>query len=127
MCSLESFTVGDEQLWSITGSACGGATILARAHSLVAMDECEQSLHDTLCVLLRCIEQPKLVGGAGSLFVAAARHLRQQAKICNAAWMAGLEAFAQALECIPLTLTRNGTHDAIRERERERERDESHY
>ena len=115
--SLAPLPLAEEVVWLVTGPHGGGSTVIVRAHSQAAADECEQSLHDALCIVSRCVApSSRFVGGAGALYVAGAKHLRCQARNATPALVAPLLAFADALESIPLTLARNG---ALFESERE--------
>jgi len=77
------------------------------------VDEAERSLHDGLCVVRNAVEDGKIVAGGGASEAEAARELKSYATTVGGREQLGIEAFAEALEAIPMALAANAGLDPI--------------
>ena len=100
----------------IGGIKNGGktASVLVRGASQVVLDEAERSLHDALCVLRCLVRKRQLIAGGGSpesylsyfLSQWATHSLSGKSSMC-------VDAYAQALDVVPITLSENAGLDPI--------------
>jgi thermosome len=88
-------------------------SILIRAGSERVADEAERSLHDALMVVKDIVEKPAIVAGGGAPEAYAAQRLREWSVTVSGREHFAVEAFAEALESIPLTLAENAGMDLI--------------
>jgi len=88
-------------------------TIVVRGGTEHVVDEAERSLHDALCVVRNAIEDGKIVAGGGAPEAEVAKHLRDYAVQVGGREQLAIEAFADAVETIPLTLAENAGLDPI--------------
>jgi chaperonin GroEL (HSP60 family) len=77
------------------------------------IDEAERSLHDGLSVVRNAVEDGKIVAGGGAPEAEVAKNLRQYAVKVGGREQLAVEAFAEAVEAIPLTLAENAGLDPI--------------
>jgi len=82
-------------------------TILVRGGSQRIVDEAERSIHDALMVVKDVVENPAVVGGGGAPEAETAYQLRNWAKTLSGREQLAVQAFADALEEVPLTLAEN--------------------
>lgn len=100
----------------VSGIKNGGktASVLVRGASQVVLDEAERSLHDALCVLRCLVRKKQLIAGGGfpesylSSFLGqwASHSLSGKASIC-------VDAYARALDVVPITLSENAGLDPL--------------
>ena len=106
-------------------------TIVIRGGTEHVVDEAERSLHDALCVVRNAIEDGKIVYGGGAPEAEVAKHLREYATNVGGREQLAIEAFAEAVESIPLTLAENAGLDPIdimvELRAKHNETDGAHY
>jgi len=105
--------VGDWDFCFIQGftkaSAC---TILIRGASELLTDEVERSIHDSLCVVKRCLESGYVVPGGGCVEAALSIYLEDFAKSLGTKEQIAVAQFAEALTIIPKVLCLNAAQDA---------------
>ncbi|MFP3282898.1 MAG: thermosome subunit beta, partial [Nitrososphaeria archaeon] len=82
-------------------------TILVRGGSQRIVDEAERSIHDALMVVKDVVENPAVVGGGGAPEAETAYQLRNWAQTLSGREQLAVQAFADAIERIPLTLAEN--------------------
>jgi chaperonin GroEL (HSP60 family) len=87
--------------------------IVVRGGTEHVVDEAERSLHDALCVVRNAIEDRKIVAGGGAPEAEVAKHLREYAVKVGGREQLAIEAFAEAVEAVPLTLAENAGLDPI--------------
>lgn len=106
--------VGDDRMVFIEGCKNPkSVTLLLRANSKKALDECHRSALDALYVLRNFIKSPYIVTGAGSAEAAVAKKIREKAMAVDGREQIVILRFADALEEIPLTIARNAGMDEI--------------
>jgi thermosome len=111
---VEEVKIGDDKLVYVRECKNPKAvTIVVRGGTEHVVDEAERSLHDALCVVRNAIEDGKIVAGGGAPEAHVARHLREYAVKVGGREQLAIEAFADAIEAIPLTLAENAGLDPI--------------
>ena len=88
-------------------------TILVRGGSERVVDEAERSLVDALNVVKDVILRPEIVAGGGATEAELSKEVRDWAAKLHGREQLAAEAFADALEVIPLTLAENSGLDTI--------------
>jgi T-complex protein 1 subunit beta len=86
-------------------------TILLRAPTSNLLRECNVSMRDALCAVTLTVKSGAVVGGGGALYAHIAHLLRKEGR--QDKYQLAFDAFADALEFIPLTLASNGGYDAV--------------
>ena len=111
---IEENKIGDDKLTYVRDAKNPMAvTIVVRGGSEHVVDEAERSLHDALCVVRDAIEDAKIVAGGGAPEAETAKQLREYAVKVGGREQLAIEAFAEALESIPLALAENAGLDPI--------------
>jgi len=111
---VEEVKIGDDKLIYVRECKDPRAvTIVLRGGSEHVVDEAERSLHDGLCVVRNAVEDGKIVAGGGASEAEAAKELKSYAKTVGGREQLGIEAFAEAIESIPMTLAANAGLDPI--------------
>lgn len=111
---IEETKIGDDKLSYVRDAKNPQAvTIVVRGGTEHVVDEAERSLHDALCVVRDAIEDGKIVAGGGAPEAEAARQLREYAVKVGGREQLAIEAFADAMESIPLALAENAGLDPI--------------
>ena len=112
--TVEEVKIGEDKLVYIRECKNPKAvTIVVRGGTEHVVDEAERSLHDALCVVRNAIEDGKIVAGGGAPEAEVAKHLRDYAVQVGGREQLAIEAFADAVETIPLTLAENAGLDPI--------------
>jgi len=111
---VEEVKIGDDKLIYVRECKNPKAvTIVIRGSSSHVIDEAERSLHDGLSVVRNAVEDGKIVAGGGAPEAEVAKNLRQYAVKVGGREQLAVEAFAEAVEAIPLTLAENAGLDPI--------------
>ncbi|MEM2971845.1 MAG: thermosome subunit beta [Candidatus Bathyarchaeia archaeon] len=112
--TVEEVKIGDDKLVYVRECKNPKAvTIVVRGGTEHVVDEAERSLHDGLCVVRNAIEDGKIVPGGGAPETQVAKHLRDYAVKVGGREQLAIEAFADAIESIPLILAENAGLDPI--------------
>ncbi|CAK9296906.1 unnamed protein product [Gordionus sp. m RMFG-2023] len=111
-------TDDNSKLIKITGISNPGqtVTILVRGSNKLILDEAERSLHDSLCVLRCLVKQKALIAGGGAPEIEIRLRLPEISKndeTTTPVERVCFEAFARALEVIPITLAENAGLDPV--------------
>ncbi|MFH1327546.1 MAG: thermosome subunit beta, partial [Candidatus Bathyarchaeota archaeon] len=88
-------------------------TLLVRGGVDKVVDEAERSIHDALCVVRDVLIKPKIIPGGGSSEIGISSQLRRWAEQLSGREQLAAQAFADALECIPLALIENAGLEPI--------------
>lgn len=111
--TVEEVIIGEDKV--IKFSKCKlnvASTIILRGSSSYLLDEAERSLHDALCVLIKTIENKKVIYGGGNSEVSMAIAVEELSKnVCGKKSLA-IEAYARALKRLPTIIAENGGYDA---------------
>jgi chaperonin GroEL (HSP60 family) len=111
---VEEVKIGDDKLIYVRECKNPKAvTIVIRGGSTHVIDEAERSLHDGLCVVRNAVEDAKIVAGGGAPEAEVAKNLRSYAVKVGGREQLAVEAYAEAVEAIPLTLAENAGLDPI--------------
>jgi chaperonin GroEL (HSP60 family) len=111
---VEEVKIGDDKLLYIRDCKNPKAvTVVIRGGSTHVIDEAERSLHDALSVIRNVVEDEKIVAGGGAPEAELAKNLRAYAVKVGGREQLAVEAFAEAVESIPLTLAENAGLDPI--------------
>ncbi|CAG8544981.1 15876_t:CDS:10 [Acaulospora colombiana] len=82
-------------------------SILIRGANSLVLEEAERSLHDALCVVRCLVKKKALIAGGGAPEIEVSQRLSEYAKTLKGMEAHCFEAFASALEIIPVTLAEN--------------------
>jgi chaperonin GroEL (HSP60 family) len=88
-------------------------SILLRGGSQRVVDEGERAVHDAIMVVKDVIEKPSIVCGGGAPEAEIAHRIREWTHTLSGREQLAAQAFADALEVIPLTLASNAGMDPI--------------
>src|SRR5438046_6768279 len=77
------------------------------------VDEAERSLKDALSVVIDIVKKNKIVAGGGAVETELAKRIRDYATKIGGREQLAIEAFADAMESIPRTLSDNAGLDQI--------------
>ena len=111
--TIEEVMIGEDKVLKFSGCKLNQAsTIILRGSSSHLLDEAERSLHDALCVLVKTIENKKVIFGGGNAEVTMAIAVEELAtKVCGKRSLA-IEAYARALKRLPTIIADNGGYDS---------------
>lgn len=111
---VEEVKIGDDKLVYVRDCKDPRAvTVVIRGGSDHVVDEAERSFHDALCVVRNAVEDHKIVAGGGAPEAETAKQLRDFAVKVGGREQLAIEAYAEALEAIPLTIAENAGLDPI--------------
>ena len=111
---IEESKIGDDKLIYVRDAKNPMAvTVVIRGGTEHVVDEAERSLHDALCVVRDAIEDGKILAGGGAPEAETAKQLRDYAVKVGGREQLAVEAFADAIESVPLALAENAGLDPI--------------
>ena len=111
---VEEKKIGDDKMTFVTQCKNPKAvSILIRGTTEHVVDELERALHDALSVVSIAIEDGKMTAGGGAAATAISMVLRDYATTVGGREQMAIEAFANAIEVIPKTLSENAGLDPI--------------
>jgi len=111
---VEEVKIGDDKLVFVRECKDPhSVTVMIRGGSDHVVDEAERSFHDALCVVRNALEDGKIVAGGGAPEAETAKQLRDYALKVGGREQLAIEAYAEALEAIPLTIAENSGLDPI--------------
>jgi thermosome len=111
---VEERKIGDDKMVFI--EECKNAkavSILIRAGLERLVDEAERALNDALSVVIDVVKTSKVVAGGGAIEAELSRRIRDVAAQVGGREQLAIEAFADSLEVIPITLAENAGLDPI--------------
>jgi thermosome len=112
--SVEEIKIGDDKMTFVTDCKNPKAvSILIRGTTEHVVDELERGLHDALSVVKVALEDGKMTAGGGAAATAIAMALRDYAPSIGGREQMAIEAFANAIEVVPKTLSENAGLDPI--------------
>ncbi len=112
--SVEEKKVGNDKMIFVEECKDPQAVaIFIRAGLERMLDEAERALNDALYVISDVAEVPKMVSGGGSIEMEMAKAVRKHAVSVGGREQLAIEAFAEALEVIPRTLSENAGLDIL--------------
>ncbi len=89
------------------------ASLVLRGATSHTLDEVERGFDDALGVVSLVLKNNNFVVGGGIAYARMAAHLRQHAAQIGGRAQMAIEAFADALEVIPATISENAGHDPL--------------
>jgi len=111
---VEERKVGEDKMVFIEGAQNPRAvTILIRGGLERLVDEAERSINDALHAVADAIRDGKIVAGGGAVEVELAKYLRELAPKVGGKEQLAIEAFAKALEGLPMALAENAGLDPV--------------
>jgi thermosome len=111
---IEEKKIGDDKMTFITNCKNPKAvSILIRGTTEHVVDELERALHDALSVVKVALEDGKMTSGGGAAATEIAMSLRDYAPTVGGREQMAIEAFANAIEIVPKTLSENAGLDPI--------------
>ena len=106
--------IGDDKMTFITDCKNPKAvSILIRGTTGHVVDELERGLHDALSVVKVALEDGKMTAGGGAAAISISMALRDYAPSVGGREQMAIEAFANAIEVVPKTLSQNAGLDPI--------------
>ena len=104
--NVEEKKIGDDKMTFITDCKNPKAvSIMIRGTTEHVIDELERGLHDALSVVKVALEDAKMTPGGGAAATAVAMALRDYAPSIGGREQMAIEAFANAIEIVPKTLS----------------------
>lgn len=111
---VEQRKVADDKMLFVEGtSKTSAVTIMVRGGTDHIVDEVDRALNDALYVVRDVIMEPKVTYGGGALACEIAQSLREEASKFEGREQYAVNAFADALEVVPTTLSENAGLDPI--------------
>ena len=111
---VEERKVADDKMTFVEGCKNPKAvTILVRGGTERIVDEAERAVHDALCVVRDVVVDPRVVAGGGAPEAEVAKRLRAYADRLAGREQLAVQAFAEALESVPMILAENAGLDPI--------------
>jgi chaperonin GroEL (HSP60 family) len=111
---VEERRIGNDKMTFIEGCKNPKAvTILIRGGIERLNNEAERSIHDALCVVRDLVQDPKIVAGGSASEMEMASKLKKYAQTISGREQLAIQAFAEALETIAVTLSENAGLDSI--------------
>ncbi len=112
--NVEEKKVGDEEMTYVTGCKNPkSVTLLIRGGTEHVVDEVKRAMEDAIGDLVAALKVGKVVGGAGSIEVELVRYLKRFSSSLSGREQLAVQAFADALEAVPVTLAENAGLDPI--------------
>jgi len=111
---VEEKRFGDDEMTYITECKKAKAvTLLIRGGTQHVVDEVERAIKDSIGDIIAALKNKKVVAGAGATEVEVAKELRKFSTTLSGREQLAVQAFAEALEVIPITLAENAGLDPI--------------
>ena len=112
--TVEERKIGDKKFTFVTGCKNPKAvSILLRGGTEHVVDELERALHDALSVVRIALEDGQVTPGGGAAAAEISMRLREYAPTMGGREQMAVEAFADAIECVPRILAENAGLDEI--------------
>jgi chaperonin GroEL (HSP60 family) len=112
--NVDEKKIGDDKMTFVTDCKNPKAvSLLIRGTTEHVVDELERGIHDALSVVKVAIEDGKMTAGGGAAATAIAMTLRDYAPSVGGREQMAIEAFANAIEVVPKTLSENAGLDPI--------------
>jgi chaperonin GroEL (HSP60 family) len=111
---VEERKVSDDKMTFVEGCKNPKAvSILVRGGTERIVDEAERAIHDALCVVRDVVVEPFVVAGGGSTEAEVSRMVKAYSQKLSGKEQLAVQAYAEALEIVPLSLAENGGMDPI--------------
>ncbi|EAY23001.1 chaperonin subunit eta CCTeta, putative [Trichomonas vaginalis G3] len=110
---FEERQVGSKRFNIFTGGNGRAATIVLRGGAEQFLEEAGRSIHDAIMIVRRAKKAQRIVGGGGAIEMVISKHLHEIALKMDGKAQLIVEAFGDALEAIPRSLTNNAGFDSF--------------
>ena len=111
---VEERKIGDDKMVFIEKCKNPKAVaIFIRGGTERLVDEAERSIHDALCVVRDVVQEPKVMAGGGAPEIEVAKALREYSESLAGKEQLAVQAYAEAIEAVPITLAENAGLDPI--------------
>jgi len=100
-------TPANQPITTVAPSTNKTVSILIQGANNLVLEEAERSLHDALCVIRCLVKKRALLAGGGAPEIEVSRRLMEHAKTLKGMEQYCYQAFAEALEVVPITLAEN--------------------
>ncbi|ARM76550.1 thermosome subunit alpha [Acidianus manzaensis] len=111
---VEERKVGNDKMVFIEGAKnAKSVNILLRGSNDMALDEAERSINDALHSLRNILMEPIIIPGGGAVEIELAMRLREYARSVGGKEQLAIEAYADALEEIPMILAETAGMEPI--------------
>ncbi|MGA2627767.1 MAG: thermosome subunit beta [Candidatus Bathyarchaeia archaeon] len=111
---VEERKVSDDKMTFVEGCKNPKAvSILVRGGTERVVDEAERAIHDALCVVRDVVVEPFVVAGGGSTEAEVSRMVKAYSQKLSGKEQLAVQAYAEALEIVPMSLAENGGMDPI--------------
>lgn len=106
---IDEVQASGSRVVKVTGVKHAGKTVSILCHGAnsLVLEEAERSLHDALCVIRCLVKKKYLIAGGGAPEIEVSLRLQEYAKTLRGMEAHCFQAFAEALEVIPITLAEN--------------------
>ncbi|UCD14750.1 MAG: TCP-1/cpn60 chaperonin family protein [Thermoplasmatales archaeon] len=112
--NVEEKKIGDDKMTFVTDCKNPKAvSLLIRGTTEHVVDELERGIHDALSVVKVALEDSKMTPGGGAAATAVAMALRDYSPSVGGREQMAIDAFANAIEVVPKTLSENAGLDPI--------------
>lgn len=110
---IEQVMIGEDVLLRFSGVALGEAcTVVIRGATQQIIDEADRSIHDALCVLAATVKESRIVYGGGCSEMLMAVAVNAAAAKTPGKEAVAMEAFAHALQQLPIIIADNAGYDS---------------
>ena len=111
--SIEEIMIGEDKVIKFSGCVKNEAcTIVLRGSGCHILDEAERSLHDAICVLIKAVENHKIIYGGGNAEMRMSLAVDDLARTLSGKQAIAVEAFARALRQLPTIIADNAGYDS---------------
>ena len=114
--TVTEHTIGDIRYISVEvddDNADGVSTLVLRGATRQTVDELERAFDDAIGVTALAYRDNDCLPGAGAPYIYAAKTIRGGSKKVGGRERLAVEAFAESLYCIPVTIAENAGHNAL--------------
>ncbi|MGM0605207.1 MAG: thermosome subunit alpha [Halobacteriota archaeon] len=112
--AIDVRTFGEDELTFVEGGTdAKNVTLFVRGGTEHVVDELERALNDAIDVVIAALDEGGVVPGAGATEIAIADHVRGHAASVEGRKQLAIEAFADAVDALPRTLSENTGMDPI--------------
>tara|TARA_R110002020_G_scaffold118792_5_gene271376 strand:+ start:6743 stop:8194 length:1452 start_codon:yes stop_codon:yes gene_type:complete len=114
--TVTEHTIGDIRYISVEvddDNADGVSTLVLRGATRQTVDELERAFDDAIGVTALAYRDNDCLPGAGAPYIYAAKTILNSSKDVEGRERLAIEAFAESLYCIPVTIAENAGHNAL--------------
>jgi T-complex protein 1 subunit beta len=110
---IEEIMIGEDKVIKFSGCKKNeSCTLILRGSSKHILEEAERSMHDALCVLVKTIQNKRVILGGGNSEIRMANEVEDLSKTVKGKQAIAIQAFANALKRLPGIIADNGGYDS---------------